>query len=263
MKINIIARISKNKKIQTKILEFCKNYIKKYDKIDYNQNTNGEKFIVKKLSTHGHLSLCFDVGANKGDWAAMVLEENPSAIIHCFEISPLTFTRLKERHSSNKQIILNNLGLSNQSGDGILQQCLDDDGWSSIVEVVNSKNTEILPVKVYRGGDYLKNNKITKIDFLKIDVEGAENLVLDGLDEFLNPKFIPIIQFEYGRVNIASKFLLSDFYKLFKEKGYKIGKLTPQGVLFKEYAYEDEDFMGPNFIAASHELVDYIKIKNL
>jgi hypothetical protein len=57
------------------------------------------------------------------------------------------------------------------------------------------------------------------------------------------------VQFEYSRINIYTKFLLRDFYQLFEGYGYVVGKLFPDHVDVRPYAMNDEDFMGPNYIA--------------
>jgi len=58
-----------------------------------------------------------------------------------------------------------------------------------------------------------------------------------------------MIQFEYGYISILTKKLLVDFYELLTPLGFEIGKLTPQGVQFKNYQLWDEDFKGPDYIA--------------
>jgi hypothetical protein len=48
------------------------------------------------------------------------------------------------------------------------------------------------------------------IDLLKLDTEGAEHLVLRGFDGALARGRIAAVQFEYGRVNAVTGFLLRD-----------------------------------------------------
>ncbi len=87
------------------------------------------------------------------------------------------------------------------------------------------------------------------VDFLKLDVEGAEHLVLEGLENQLREQRVRFVQFEYGRVNILTHFLLRDFYQLFAKHGYVVGKIYPDHVDFREYDLNDEDFVGPNYLA--------------
>ena len=83
------------------------------------------------------------------------------------------------------------------------------------------------------GSDYLIDNNIETIDFLKIDVEGHDLNVLEGFDQYL--KNVRIIQFEYGVFNVDSKGLLVDFYYLLSGFGFILGRLYPNKVLFSEY----------------------------
>jgi len=232
----------------------CVDFHRLNENFNYDYNSNGEKWLLEQLARQKLLSFCFDVGANHGDWTAMILANNPGATVHCFEICPETYRKLAARFPADKRVVLNSAGLSDQAGDIEVQYCLDSDGLSSMFEVVCSTNIRKTAAKVIRGGDYCKERGIGKIDFLKMDVEGAEHLVLNGFGELLRPHCVPVIQFEYGMVNIATKFLLRDFHALLEARGYKVGKLFPDHVRFREYRFQDEDFLGPNYIAAAPEL---------
>jgi len=108
----------------------------------------------------------------------------------------------------------------------------------------------------------MQEKKVERIDILKIDVEGAENLVLEGFGAAISGGQIEVVQFEYGRVNIITHFLLRDFYEFFESRGYVIGKLFPDHVDFRVYALEDEDFLGPNHFAvrkARSDIVDALR----
>jgi Methyltransferase FkbM domain len=102
---------------------------------------------------------------------------------------------------------------------------------------------------VMRGDDFLTREGIRQVDFLKLDVEGAEHLALQGLEAALRQQRIRLVQFEYGRVNVLTHFLLRDFYQLFSQYGYAVGKIYPDYVDFRDYDLIDEDFLGPNYLA--------------
>lgn len=70
-----------------------------------------------------------------------------------------------------------------------------------------------------RGDELLAREGIREIDFLKIDVEGAEHLVLRGLEGLLRERRVRFVQFEYG-------------------------KIYPDHVEIRDYELGDEDFMG-------------------
>jgi hypothetical protein len=59
-------------------------------------------------------------------------------------------------------------------------------------------------------------------------------------------------------VNIITHFLLRDFYELLEGRAYAVGKLFPDHVDFRPYVLEDEDFLGPNYIAVRKMRPDII-----
>ena len=93
----------------------------------------------------------------------------------------------------------------------------------------------------------MKTMGIQAIDFLKIDVEGMEHMVLKGSRERL--KGVRCIQFEYGVFNITSRFLLRDFFTFLEPLGFTIGKIYPDHVEFFDYHFVRENFMGNNSLA--------------
>jgi hypothetical protein len=102
---------------------------------------------------------------------------------------------------------------------------------------------------VRTGDSYLQENGLSRVDVLKIDTEGAEPLVLRGFSQALAEKRIGLIQFEYGRVNVLTRFLLADIYEMLEPLDFDIGKLYPNYVDFRPYSPMLETFLGPNYIA--------------
>lgn len=97
---------------------------------------------------------------------------------------------------------------SNESGSGLgslTKRKLDHFGIDFSVE----ENIELI-----RFDEYSVNNIIDKdIDLLKIDVEGHELKVLEGVGEKI--KNIKIIQFEFGGCNIDTKTYFQDYWYFF------------------------------------------------
>lgn len=67
---------------------------------------------------------------------------------------------------------------------------------------------------------YCTKNNITKIDLLKLDVEGHEINALKGGTEMINSDKVSIIQFEFSGCNIDSRTYFQDFctYSLISTK---------------------------------------------
>ena len=120
---------------------------------------------------------------------------------------------------------------------------------------LDNENTAIgrIESNVQRGADYASAKGIDLIDFLKIDVEGAEGKVLEGFEPMFSQRQIRLVQFEYNRGAILGDFLLKHAYAFFTSRGYRLGKLMPEGVHFHDYHFGHEDFAGPNYVACRND----------
>jgi FkbM family methyltransferase len=242
------------------LAQFCNQFLNAYKNWNYDLNSNGERWVLNRMAAF-QPSVIFDVGANVGDWTMAALAEVPNARIHAFEIIESTRQTLSQRMIGNAGVVVNNFGLSDHSG-SIKMHVFDASNTlaSHVAYPHGNYHEHACPVR--RGDEYMRDNGIFRIDFLKIDVEGAEQLVLSGLGEALQTGSIDVIQFEYGRVNILTHFLLRDFYEFLEARGYVVGKLYPGHVDFRPYTFEDEDFLGPNFLAvrrARSDIVDALR----
>lgn len=238
---------------------FCDKILKSYENSNYDVYTNGEYYVLKSLAK-ANLKVIFDVGANVGDWALMVNKIHPKAEIHCFEIVPSTFEELKEQIQNNPQIILNKTGLSDHEGSVEIKYFPENSTLSTAVDYPHSLESVKVNCPVTTGDSYVKRNGIGQIDFLKIDVEGVEHLILKSFEETLRNGQISVVQFEYGYANVLSRFLLRDHYEFFTERGYKVGKIYPNYIDFRDYELTDENFIGPNYLAVHSKREDLIQL---
>jgi len=234
-------------------------YVRTYNNLNYDMETNGEFHLLDRLSTVG-IETVFDVGANKGEYTQACLSRFPRATIHAFEAAPPTFEKLVGNVASDR-VRLNPVGLSDAEGTLVLNYNPADDGLSSLIEGkrIHDGDWRSFEVPLTTGDRYCETNSIATIDFLKIDVEGAEGLVLHGFETMFAEKAISAVQFEFGMTNIYSKFLLVDFWSFFSERGFVVGPIMPRGVEFKDYNPRDETFQGPpNFLAVHRSRSDMI-----
>lgn len=260
MKSRIKKIIASNRKniIFKSIDVFCQKYHNAFENSNYDFDANGEWRVLVCINKVFSVKTIFDVGANKGLWALTASKIFSNAQIHCFEIIPDTFNTLADNLGGRLNIFLNNVGLSNKEVMLDVNYFNGKSELSTIFESDHVFDSKVVNCKVIKGDEYCRLNNIEIIDFLKIDTEGSEHLVLEGLEIMIKQRAIKIIQFEYGRININTKFLLKDFYKLFNENGYKVGKIYPNHVDFSDYSLHMENFIGPNFIAIDEKLNNLI-----
>jgi len=226
-------------------------YIKSYNNLDYDIETNGEIHILDCL-TRVDIRTVFDVGANEGAYTRACISRFKNAEIHAFEIAPPTYEKLA-RNLALARGKLNNFGLSNSEGVIDFNYSQDDDGKSSLLgggDIINKSLFSTMTANVTTGDRYCQDNAIQSIDLLKIDVEGAEHLVLEGFTDSFKRGIISAVQFEFGMINIYTKFLLKDYWHFFSQYGFVMGPVMQKGVDFRDYNPRDENFQGPpNFFA--------------
>jgi FkbM family methyltransferase len=253
-----LARYRKSRLLRA-LAAGCRGFIQCCENYNYNPTTNGEYYLVRRLASQS-IDCVFDVGANVGDWTMAVHETCPAATVHAFEIVPQTFERLARNIAGVSSIVTNNYGLADREGPVNVRFFHEDPELSSLVAVPYDRPSVIVPSRTMTGDAYCEACGIARIDLLKIDTEGSELLVLEGLRGMLSSGRIDVIQFEYSRINVLSKFLLKDFYGLLDESRYAIGKLFPDHVAFKPYELVDETFMGPNYVAVRRGRPDLIAL---
>lgn len=120
-----------------------------------------------------------DAGANFGLFSA--LASSLGATVYAFE--PVKITRekyLEKTAQLNGNINIVPLALSNTVGNILIKG--DSNIVASIVEDMNQKQGNLINeiVSTITLDDWVKQNNISKIDFIKADIEGAERLMLEG-----------------------------------------------------------------------------------
>lgn len=258
-RIRRYARENRKSRFARWVASKCEKFLHGF----YNQgffelDRNGEAHVVDIVaaSRNGEQFVVLDVGANVGDWAKVVLQRRPDAIIHCFEIVPAIASVLRDAMAAHPTANVHEMGLSSAAREV-------DVWWDRTLGTTNSitplqrvglfVDSEVVSVrsKVETGDAVATRLGLPRIDLLKIDVEGHEYDVLSGFRALMaDPGRRPrVIQFEYGPTWLATRHNLHEAYGLLEPCGYTIGRLYPDGVDFKSYAFEDDHFRAGNYIA--------------
>jgi FkbM family methyltransferase len=230
-------------------------YRKAIENCSFDMRLNGESLVIERIASLGTFNVFLDVGANHGDWTREVLKRSPSATVHCFELAPPTFAVLQRGLASNPRIVLNNFGLADRNENVRIHFAPGDDGLTSLLTTQGDSSTIVIDAELRRGDDYLAAAGLFAVDFLKVDVEGAEPQVFDGLKDALASKIFRVVQFEYGH----AQFALREFYRLFEACGYVVGKIQPDGCDFDGYRVEREP-VASNYIAVRADQSDVLRV---
>lgn len=138
-----------------------------------------EKSLLYFMRLLGSGDVCLDIGANIGALTlSMAHRVGPSGRVIAFEPGPLLFNRLLENLSFShiRNVEAHQFGLSDESG--MLYWRLET-GDNSGNAMLSARDGEVV-VRVERLDDCASVTSLTRLDFIKIDVEGMELQVITG-----------------------------------------------------------------------------------
>ena len=140
-------------------------------------------FLQKLLRAGYHPEVVYDVGASNGMWSEAIGRVVPNAAFELFE--PLagysTYSDdLTKRLRCQKRARLHKVALGEENGEQLL--CVADDLYGSSLRDRGDipQTRERIPVKVFRLDDFVKQNRLSSADIVKIDCQGAEDSVIRG-----------------------------------------------------------------------------------
>lgn len=140
--------------------------------------------------------VAFDIGMNFGFYAC-VLAQKCSAV-HGFEPVPWLAKRARANVELNNfgNVAIGEAALSDQPGQALLNLPSEaDSNWGTSSLVHKSTGNVTLKVTLDTVDDYVARHNLNRLDFIKIDVEGAEHLVFKGALKTLK-QHQPIVIFE-------------------------------------------------------------------
>jgi len=225
----------------------------------------GEKQLLEFLAKKNvSINTVFDVGANDGTYSLLLSEIFPTASIHAFEPVPDTYRIAEKALKDKPNITLHPFGLykenctldiyndSNNPNNQISSVYAD-----GLVDFYATTALQRSKIEVKTLDSFCGENGISSIDFIKIDVEGAELSVLQGAENMIRNNGLKIVQFEFNDFNISSRTFMQDFYKLLK--GYHFFRITGKGLKnMGAYSTNHEIFKYQNILAV-HKSVEGFK----
>jgi FkbM family methyltransferase len=143
-----------------------------------------------------------DAGANIGVAALWLACQHPDAQMHCFEPESRSYALLRTPAA-----------LHAYAGD--IPLFVSANG--SVHSVFNTGTpARVEMVPCIRLGDYLQRNNIERVDLLKVDVEGSELTVLQGLGEHLERVSVIVGECHERMVDEAA------FYGFLRARGFRV-----------------------------------------
>ena len=191
----------------------------------------GEENFINMIS--GEIRVCLDIGANIGNYSKLLINKT-NAKIYAYEPLEKSFDELKKIKEKHKdRFFIEKLALGNEDGIKKISSANDKSEKASFeknldkLSFIDKDNLREFDVSIKKLDSLNFFNSHSKVDFLKIDVEGYEYEVLLGGKKFIDfnsPKFI---QIEINWHQLFKKINLYEFSKLLKD--YDIFKILPHG----------------------------------
>jgi FkbM family methyltransferase len=218
-----------------------------------------EQYLARRLVNLG--MTVFDVGANVGDYS-LLLSELVGYIgkVYAFEPTSSTFQKLQQRiaQQSIKNITALKAAVFSRITSVTLNEFPEDySAWNSIGKpsMLNpSTGVDYIPivanetVETITLDSFCQEYGIEQIDYLKVDVEGAESDVFQGAQHLLQKQAIRFIQFEVSQkmlegLNRKAK----DTFDVLIQNGYECHRITSTGKIAEKV--DDSNSFYENYIA--------------
>lgn len=160
-----------------------------------------EIFIMKPYTKHFQIEkndVVMDIGANRGFFCLFASEKAKK--VYAYEPVDSTYELLDTNitYNSIKNVYAKKAGISNYTGNAIINKSKKHSGTSSLYLHVEQEEKE--KIKVLEINDELR--KVGYVDFLKIDCEGSEYDIIYAIRQF---KYIKKIALEFHEIDERTK----------------------------------------------------------
>ena len=177
-----------------------------------------------------------DIGAYNGSTALQYAEAFPNATIHSFEPFPEAYLELVKNTEDKQNIRSHQLGLSSSVGTTTLYSnsfAPTNSLFKTHLEGENTwGNTNVLKplgeleINTITLDEFVKQNQIDKIDILKLDVQGAEYMVLEGAHETLKKRKVGIVYTEIITMpTYENQKSIEEIIAIYKSYGFELFNL--------------------------------------
>ena len=175
----------------------------------------------------------FDIGSSFGWFSINVASKIDKVKIYAFEPVSETFNMLLTNVRKNNledKIVVNKSAIANFCGEITITSDFHTGNYIFIQELDRDIRTE--KVNAITIDQYIQDNNISQLDFIKCDIEGAEFSMLQGAENSLK-RFHPHMLLEISEI-WANRFNYnsSEIFNFLKSLGYRYYCIAREGKLF-------------------------------
>ncbi|MER9052103.1 FkbM family methyltransferase [Mesorhizobium sp. M0923] len=210
----------------------------------------------------------FDIGANRGDWSASLLQNMSSAPsdwtgARCFAFEPISATRvrltIRLQADEGRRIEIVPGAVSDRPGRMRMAVMSPTGGTNSLVfdKEMESAALGFEDVELVTIDQFCKDRQINHIHLIKCDTEGNDLNVLRGALALLKNGSIDVFQFEYNYRWINAAAFLKDVFSLVEGTPYVIARVMTDYIEVFDRWHPELD----RFFQSNYALVHSAKVK--
>lgn len=168
-----------------------------------------------------------DVGANIGVWSRELLAHRELSALYAFEAAARAFRMLQKNLESYPSVRCENVAVGAENG--VAKFSEDLGGQNSVVTALHALPTRrIVTVPIVTLDSWAERTGLTRLDLLKVDVEGSELDVFHGAERTLR-RFLPLVYFEYLADHVPHGAKRASAFHWLTELGYRMQAVLLDG----------------------------------
>ena len=218
-------------------------------------------YLVLDDAAPGYLPLepiIVEVGGNTGEWTSEALEKLDPSIIVVFEPQQAAMQQLQQRLSFDDRVqtVLAAAGAHEDRGilycssdlvdvRASLYRPADPVSTADVAEARTAPAPRMEKCNIRPIDNVLGDWNVPRIDFLKIDAEGAELAVLQGAASYVKTG-IPLIQFEYNDMARGAGVRWREIYEFLTGHGYTIFQARED---WPEHGPDEPEWIDSDYVA--------------
>lgn len=218
-----------------------------------NPRFSGESRFMQKILKNQNITVALDIGANVGNYSTELIETLGCTV---YAVEPLS-SSYAELESCAKsfpdKLLPRHMAFADFTGVASMH-AKSPKSEKATLGTAGPHDTITEEVAVTTVDAFVKSEFLKHIDFIKIDTEGYEREVLQGMQDTLHTLKPKCIQFEFNIMQLQRGYTVLDLQKLLP--GYALYRLLPHGwVKINAHTFADNIYMFQNIVAARDGII--------
>lgn len=198
--------------------------------------------------------VCLDVGANFGWYSTLFYKHcGAGGAVHSFEPMPETFRQLERNYKlmgAPENVFLNNLALGDQADTININLFEGEPAGHASISAEGHAGAVAFECEMITLDSYLETHDLGDVNFVKLDVEGAELLFFNGAEKLFGQKKPPIFLVEMALATSKNfGYIPNDLIEFVRERAaydfYAVDEIESKMKKIEGFAPED---IGANVI---------------